>query len=227
LTWIKICGTTNPEDAAVAVEAGADAVGLIFAPSARRITPAAAREIVSGLPQALERVGVFINETPERVLELAAEVGLTAVQLHGDEDSGYIRQLQAGLKDRPIKLRVFKAVAVRPGLEELLEDLLQQDGLDGLLLDSGPSSSAAYRGGTGTTFDWERAAGVLQSLSSRERLHVVIGGGLSPANVGRALGKLQPWGVDVCSGVEREPGRKDPEKVKAFVAAVRAAANHG
>jgi phosphoribosylanthranilate isomerase len=227
LTWIKICGTTNSEDAAIAVEAGADAIGVIFAPSARRITPAMARGIVIALPQAIEKVGVFVNEAPQRVRDIAGEVGLTAVQLHGDEDAGYLRQLQASLENKSVKLRVFKAVAVRPGMEKLLEDLFHQNLIDGLLLDSAPPSAVASRGGTGKTFDWEHAAGVLASLSVRERVHVVIGGGLSPGNVERAIAKLQPWGVDVCSGVEREPGRKDPEKVKTFVAAVRAAASHG
>ncbi len=225
MTWIKICGTTTPEDAALAVEAGADAVGLIFAPSARRITPRAARDVVGKVPPSVEKAGVFVNEAPQRVLEIAEEVGLTVVQLHGDEDSVYVRELRAGAACKGLQLRVFKSVAVQPGREELLRHFLQSELIEGVLLDSAPPSEEAHRGGTGRTFDWEHAARVLQALSLR--VQVVVGGGLSAANVDRAIGTLRPWGVDVCSGVEREPGRKDPEKVRAFVAAVRAAAQTG
>jgi phosphoribosylanthranilate isomerase len=227
LTWIKICGITNPEDAAIAVEAGADALGLIFAPSVRRVTPEVAQRIVSAVPPTMQRVGVFVNEAPERLFEIAGQVGLTTLQLHGDEDASYVRRLRddANWNRRP--LRVFKAVAIAPGWEALLEGFLAEQLIDGLLLDSAADSPAAYRGGRGTSFDWEQAAGVVQALPLRVRL--VAGGGLAPANVDRAIAALQPWGVDVCSGVERQPGRKDAEKVRAFVAAVRgaAAANNG
>jgi phosphoribosylanthranilate isomerase len=222
LTWIKICGTTNPEDAAVAIEAGADALGFIFAPSLRRVSAQAAREVTRVLPQHVERVGVFVNEAAERVLAVAEQVGLTAVQLHGDEDAEYVRRLRAESQG---KLRVFKAVAAQPGFEVLLNGLLGRELVDGVLLDSAPASANAFRGGGGRTFDWRQAAGVLESL--RERVRVVVGGGLSPANVQQAIQELQPWGVDVCSGVEREPGRKDAEKVRAFVAVARAVPRYG
>ena len=224
MTWIKICGTTSAEDATLAVEAGANAVGLIFAPSPRRVTAETAGDIVRSLPAAVEKVGVFVNETPERVLEIAVHCGLTAVQLHGDEDAAYIRRLCGLAAEQSLALRVFKAIAVDAQFQPRSLEFLQQALLDGLLLDTAPASGAAHRGGTGATFDWEHAAEVLKSVP--DSIRIVAGGGLSPANVGRAIAVLEPWGVDVCSGVEREPGRKDAAKVKAFVAAVRTAANH-
>jgi phosphoribosylanthranilate isomerase len=176
----------------------------------------------------VEKIGVFVNEPIEQVLDLSETVGLTAVQLHGDEDSDYARRLRAGLKQRSARFRVFKAIAVAPAsegarLEELLREFSQDGCVDGLLFDSAPAPQSAARGGTGRTFDWDRVAAVVPLASSGLRL--VIGGGLSPVNVDAAIQRLRPWGVDVCSGVEREPGRKDPLKLAAFIRAVRAAEN--
>jgi phosphoribosylanthranilate isomerase len=175
----------------------------------------------------VEKIGIFINEAPERVLGIAREAGLTGIQLHGDEDAAYIRGLRARAGEEGLSIRVFRAVAVQSGLTVALQDILQGDGVDGLLLDSPPASAKAHRGGSGRTFDWGLAAEVLQAVSLGERTRVVASGGLSPENVCAAIQSLRPWGVDVCSGVERETGRKDPSKVRAFVGAVRAAAHHG
>jgi phosphoribosylanthranilate isomerase len=221
LTWIKICGTTNPEDAMLGVEAGADALGFIFARSKRRVNPATAREIVQGLPPEVEKIGVFVDEAPATVLDLVEAVGLTAVQLHGKEDADYCRRLRGELKSRRGRSRVFKAIAVETGFERVLRDLVHSGGIDGVLFDSAPVAEKDAQGGTGRSFDWNRLGDVLPEVP--EGVRVLVGGGLSAGSVAKAMQQLRPWGVDVCTGVEREPGRKDPLKVMAFVRAVRAA----
>jgi phosphoribosylanthranilate isomerase len=214
MTWVKICGMTNLEDALVAVEAGADAVGFVFyEKSPRKISVEAAREIVEKLPSKVEKVGVFVNEPPERVSAMADDAGLTAVQFHGDEYRSPERYSVGG--------KIFFSLPV----VEILRDMRGQIGIFGLprlpkiagiLLDSGTQE---LRGGTGKTFAWGEAYPFVSVL---KRLHpVVIAGGLTPSNVGWAAGFLKPWGVDVASGVEASPGKKDPEKVRAFVRAVR------
>lgn len=229
MTWLKICGTTNREDALAAVNAGADAVGFVFGPSARRITPEAAAEIAAALPRSIEKVGVFVNESAERIAGIAQQVGLSAVQLHGDETAEFARTLfrDAGGHARGrARLRVFKAVSMFPGIESVLRGFTASDAIDGLLLDSVVVQPAAVgagtetiRGGTGVTFDWKRAADFVPGIAQRTR--VILAGGLSPSNVVEAVRMLRPWGVDVCSGVEAAPGRKDHQKIWAFVSAVR------
>jgi phosphoribosylanthranilate isomerase len=226
MTWIKICGTTNRDDALAAVDAGADAVGFVFARSPRRIEPEAAQEIAAVLPRAVEKVGVFCDESAERIQAVARQVGLTIVQLHGDETPGFARSLFRGGDNRP---RVLKAVSVSPGVEGALRDFAVAGTVDGLLLDSAVLRAACMgqgtelvRGGTGIAFDWARAADFIPQLVGRTRL--ILAGGLSPANVAEAVRILKPWGVDVCTGVESSPGTKDHGKIRAFVAAVRDAA---
>ena len=219
MTWIKICGTTNLEDAQVAVEAGADALGFIFAPSPRRIQPARAREIISRLPAAgVEKIGVFVDEPPERILEIAKETGLTGVQLHGDESPLDVAALR---KKAPTGFRTLKAVCLNDpaaGSQLALYGANRRLGPDAILLDS---STSGRRGGSGENFKWEQWVGVARQLS--ERLAIVVAGGLTPENVAEAIRLFEPWGVDVVSGVEQTPGKKDPEKVRDFVSAVRAA----
>ncbi len=216
MTWIKICGTTTIEDARAAVEAGADAVGFVFAPSPRRIEPERAKQIVAGLPRHAEKVGVFANETAERIREIVEQVGLTAVQLHGDETPEFALTLfrVPGQVSRA-RRRVFKALGVRPGIEGELRSF--GGCVDGLLLDS--VARDGRRGGTGQAFDWNRAQEFMPGLTARVR--VILAGGLNPENVADAVRKLRPWGVDVCSGVERAPGTKDHDKLRAFVETVR------
>ncbi len=218
MTWIKICGMTNLEDALTAVDAGADAVGFVFyEKSPRKITVEAAREIVEKLPGSVEKVGVFVDLEAERIRGIILKAGLTAVQLHGK------RSLESVWRDqRPAAecVGVSKLIPMLHG-DALKDDdwLIQQrahEKIFAILLDSRSNGAA---GGTGTTFDWEATRGAVQAMSLM--LPVIVAGGLTAANVGEAIGLFQPFGVDVVSGVEARPGKKDPEKVRAFVKAVR------
>jgi phosphoribosylanthranilate isomerase len=225
--WIKICGTTNLEDAKAAIEAGADAIGFIFLPSKRQVTPELAAEIARALPRTFEKVGVFSNESATRIEEIVATVGLTVVQLHGDETPEFARNLlrQNGTNMRS-RVRVFKTVHMVSGVESELRNYASGKSVDGLLLDSvvrDPVSGQIARGGTGQTFDWHRTADFLPGVQRKTR--VIVAGGLTAENVVDAVRLLQPWGVDVCSGVESEPGRKDRDKLRRFVTAAREARN--
>ncbi len=218
MTWSKICGTTNPADAQLAVEAGADAVGFIFAPSRRHIEPKAARAIADALPANIEKIGVFVDEHPERVRDVVAEAGLTGVDLHGEEDESTRNLLHSAPVDGR-RIRIFKTLHMgEPKEMEFAHTRILAGLYDALLLDSG---SHEQRGGTGRTFDWDKTEKLIRLIAVTAR--VIFAGGLNPQNVGQAITRFRPWGVDVVSGVEAEIGRKDPEKVRAFVAAVRAA----
>lgn len=210
-TWIKICATTCIEDALASIDAGANALGFVFAPSQRRVSPEQAKAIVAELPAGIERVGVFNDETAERVAEIVKQVGLTAVQLHGNETLESLHRLLSSLKGG-LQLRVIKTVLVNGNFASQFARVCRDyDCVDSILLDSG--------GGSGKTFDWQS----VQPLIGENRKRLIIAGGLNPENVGAAIRRFSPYGVDVVTGVEREPGRKDAEKLKAFVAAVRRA----
>jgi phosphoribosylanthranilate isomerase len=212
MTWIKICGTTNLEDALTAVEAGADALGFVFyEKSPRKIDPESAREIVKNLPPNIERVGVFVNEPVERILSTAAQVGLTAAQLHGADSRNpeFIEALKIG---RDLKLFLVLSAA-EIGDEWKVNG---EPGISAVFFDSG---TPQLPGGTGKTFDWKTAAPGIQTIS--EKVKVVVAGGLNPTNVADAIRILKPWGVDVVSGVESRPGKKDPLKVRSFINAIR------
>ncbi len=215
MTWIKICGTTNLDDALASIAAGADALGFIFTESPRRIAPEAAAEIIAALPEAIDKIGVVVNETPQALAELAAQAGLTALQLHGDEPADQLAEFLGALAGR----KLIKTLHVR----ELLSDqhkldayLRECENIDAILLDSG---SVVARGGTGVPFDWNAALPIVQRI--KEILPVIIGGGLSPANVAEAIRLFEPWGVEVVSSVELAPGKKDDAKLRAFIAAAR------
>jgi phosphoribosylanthranilate isomerase len=218
MTWVKICGITNLEDALTTVEAGADALGFVFyEKSPRNVEPETVREILDKLPASVEKVGVFVNHPVERVHEIVELAGLTAVQLdQGESVVGFIKYLQTlqNTHHRP------KIISVIPGKDLSDGDFFFADelknALHAVLVDS---SSAAQPGGTGRRFDWEKARGMVEMLGLI--IPTVVAGGLTPENVGEALALLHPWGVDVSSGVESKPGKKDPEKIRAFVAAVR------
>jgi phosphoribosylanthranilate isomerase len=212
--WVKICGTTNLQDALVAVDAGADAIGFVFGPSKRRVTPEQVAEITRALPDDIEKVGVIVNETPERIAEIVRVAGLTGVQLQGDETPAFTNAL------RRLGLRLLvKTVQASAGIDTLAARIESyREVVDGILLDSG---SPAERGGTGKRFAWKEAAGVLSGIPNGTP--VIVAGGLSPENVSEAIATLHPWGVDVVTGVESEPGKKDPEKVRAFIEAARKA----
>jgi phosphoribosylanthranilate isomerase len=209
-TWIKFCGTTSLDDALAAIDAGADALGFIFAPSKRRVTMEQAREILRGIPDRVERIGVFLDENAEGIQRHVTELNLTGVQLHGDESAG---DLSSSLgQERRKSLRVIKTILVKDDFPAELKNVEAAKGaVDAWLLDSGA--------GSGKTFDWRT---VREELGDREG-RFIIAGGLKPENVVEAIKIFEPWGVDVVSGIEREPGRKDPEKMRAFVSAVRKA----
>ena len=211
--WIKVCGTTNREDALAAVNAGANAVGFIFAPSPRRITPEQARNIAAALPGSVEKVGVFVNETAERIRDIVEHVGLTTVQLQGDEQHDVIASIKLFRAD----LRVFKALSIPKLMASGDWMIAFPKELDAWLLDSG---SADQRGGTGRSFDWNVTSQFFARLGMRTRL--IVAGGLNAENVAEAIRLFRPYGVDVCSGTEASPGKKDHTKIRAFVDAVRA-----
>jgi phosphoribosylanthranilate isomerase len=214
--WVKICGTTNLPDALLAVDAGADAVGFVFGPSRRQVTAPQVAAITRALPAQVERIGLFVNETPARVAETVRDAGLTGVQLQGDESSQWVasfRRLHSGL--------LIRTVWASAGVDTLAGRVAhRQTDADAVLLDSG---SAVARGGTGKAFDWTEVAAQLSR--ARQGVQIILAGGLDPGNVETAIATLRPWGVDVATGVEREPGKKDAGKVGAFVAAARRAAS--
>jgi phosphoribosylanthranilate isomerase len=214
MTWVKICGTTNLEDALLAVEAGADAVGFVFyRRSPRSVTVARAREIVEKLPGKVEKVGVFVNEPEEALLAAADGAGLTAVQMHGDNEDPHVADL---IVQRRPHVKVLAAISMRHRNPAGRAMRWHPHSLQAFLLDSGTSSEP---GGTGEVFDWAAALPTLEDI--RRLAKIVAAGGLTSANVRTAIEILKPWGVDVASGVEARPGKKDPEKVRAFVRAVR------
>lgn len=203
MVFTKVCGITNPGDARVAADAGADAVGLIFAESPRRVGVDEARKVVIGLPDDVLKVGVFVNSGAAGVLEVARKVGLDLAQLHGDESPETVAAI------RGAGLPVMKALRVR-NAEALAAS--ERYEADLFLLDAW---SAKARGGTGERFDWELA----KSLKGRG--NIVVSGGLTPENVRDAIEFFEPYGVDASSSLEEAPGRKDYERVRRFVSAAK------
>ncbi len=201
---VKICGIRTPEDALTAAAAGADAIGVILTPARRQVTVNGAREIVAALPPFVTPVGVFVDASPDDVEAVARHLRLGAVQLHGDESPDAC----ATLRDRGIT--VIKAVRVDDRLDRRLV-VARYPAASAILLDT---RVEGVHGGTGVTFPWDVAAGLSRDV------RLIVAGGLTPENVTRALDTLDPYGVDVTSGVEAD-GRKDPEKVRAFVERVR------
>jgi phosphoribosylanthranilate isomerase len=202
---VKICGITNVEDAEVAVWAGADALGFVMYPkSPRFVEPAVVRAIIAGLPPFALPVGVFVNEESEKVRALMDECGLALAQLHGDESAQYCQNL-----GRP----ALKAIRLKDrGGFLALAEFHGQANVRGVLIDA--FSDHAY-GGTGQTVDWTLAQEAAQSAP------IILAGGLNPGNVAQAVQMVRPYGVDVSSGVEQSPGKKDPDKVKAFIQSAR------
>jgi phosphoribosylanthranilate isomerase len=204
---IKFCGITSRDDAIRAADAGAWAVGMIFWPlSPRRCDPAAAAEIATALRRRVELVGVFVNATLDELAWSADTIGLSMIQFHGDEGPAFCAEAA-----RRTGCKVIKATRVRSGADI---QALEQFHTDYHLLDS---YVPGQPGGTGETFAWELAA------RHRGKVPVILSGGLTPENVGDAVATVRPYAVDVASGVERAPGEKDPAKLEAFAAAVRAA----
>jgi phosphoribosylanthranilate isomerase len=215
--WIKICGNTNLEDARFAVECGAHALGFVFAPSPRRVEAEQVRQITEKLPPEVEKYGVFVDAGFDEVVSTVAAAGLTGVQLHRSSDALLpirLRQHLAG------ELRILKVLHYTDTFDQQLRQLGGDNLPDAVLVDS---SSARAAGGTGTSFNWLAAQGSFQRTAPHLRL--IAAGGLSPENVKQAIQILRPWGVDVVSGVESAPGKKNPERVLAFIrSAMQAAA---
>ncbi|MHB1598363.1 MAG: phosphoribosylanthranilate isomerase [Acidimicrobiales bacterium] len=198
--FVKICGITTEEDALLAVAMGADAVGFVFAPSPRQVAVGKVAEIVRRLPAEIVTVGVFRDALPARVVEVVLAAGLGAAQLHGSESPEECAEVAEHVP------MVLKAVAAQdPGLAAA-----SRYKVTAILVDA-PSP------GSGRVFDWRLA----EHVPGVRRL--VLAGGLTPGNVGEAIRRVRPWGVDVSSGVESSPGHKDPSKVRAFVQAARGA----
>ena len=226
--FIKICANTNLADAQLAVDLGADAVGFVFAPSKRQVTAEQVAEITPELPAGVEKVGVFATDDPYEVEHCVACSELTAAQLHGAFDQEMVQALSA---ESGGELKIIQTVAYELNpvdraasdkhFEATLRAVFAEPAVWAVLLDAAKSGAS---GGLGVTFDWEHVAEILQRAypSSGERPRVILAGGLRPENVAQAIKALQPWGVDVASGVEATPGKKDPEKVRAFIAAARA-----
>jgi len=222
--WVKICGNTSLEDARLAVDAGADAVGFVLAPSPRQVTVTETAAICAGLPVGIEKIGVFVDAGLDEISAVVRACGLTGVQLHFAAPAGLAAEVRAQLGAGLRILRVvhFEAGTGSNGAVGVAAEIaaLANDGaLDGVLVDS---RTATARGGTGVAFDWAAARDGV--FGGRAGVKLIAAGGLTPANVAEAIETLRPWGVDVVSGGEAAPGRKDAAKVQAFVAAARAAA---
>ncbi|HLI75128.1 MAG TPA: phosphoribosylanthranilate isomerase [Acidimicrobiales bacterium] len=198
---VKICGITSEADALLAVGLGADALGFVFAPSPRQVAAQAVRRIVERVPAHILTVGVFRNEARTRVVDIVNGIGLRGAQLHGNETPDDTQWVAARV---PVTIKAFPA-----GHRNISR--LEEYGADVVLVD-------AQSPGSGEVFDWRLAEGVADTT------RLIVSGGLNPANVGDAIAHLRPYGVDVSSGVEAEPGKKDPHAVRAFVAAARTAA---
>ncbi len=202
MTWIKICGITNIEDALKAASLGVDALGFIFAPSSRRVEPDVAQKIIRALPKTLLKVGVFVNEERKEVQRVAEYCSLNGLQFHGEESPEYCQKFFH---------IIFKAIHIKD--LESLKDMEKYCDVS-ILLDT---YSPVQAGGTGNPFPWEIA------LIAKGERDFILSGGLNPLNVREAINKMRPWGVDVCSGVETIPGKKDSFKMAEFVKEVKKA----
>jgi phosphoribosylanthranilate isomerase len=220
--WIKICANTNLQDALQAIEFGADAVGFVFAPSKRQVTVAQVAAITDRLPVPAERVGVFLSGDADATVAAVREAGLTAVQMHG----GIQLENAARLRDRlgdDVSLihvahwQVGEGEAAEREVRRQLEALAHSGLNERVLIDAKVGSDS---GGLGVSFDWQRARSVLAEFPM---LKIIVAGGLRPENVTEAVSILRPCGVDVASGVEAEPGRKDPSRLKSFMENARRA----
>ena len=219
--WIKICANTNLDDAQLAAELGADAVGFVFAPSPRQVTAAEVARITPHLPEGLECVGVFPALEAQQIAAIAQECGLTAVQLQGGVSFERLRQLDEIFNGQvsliqTLHWQVDGDGASAAAVAEQLRQIDAEDLIGRVLIDAKVGDAL---GGTGITFNWDAARATLADAGSG--LKLIVAGGLRPENVGDAIRKLNPWGVDVASGVEQSPGRKSPEKLAAFIRAAR------
>ena len=208
MTKVKICGITNLGDALLAEKCGANQLGFnFFKGSPRYMTPEEAKTIIRELSADVTKTGVFVNESVERICEIAGIAGLDTIQLHGDEDNRFIEEVHM-----MTGLAIIKALRILVGFSP---DEAKHSSAEAILLDN---YSPRDRGGTGDIFDWKIAAAVRPLV---ERLY--LAGGLTHINVGEAIGTVRPYAVDACSGLESSPGKKDPARVKQFIDAARKA----
>jgi phosphoribosylanthranilate isomerase len=218
--WVKICANTNLQDAALAAELGADAVGFVFAPSPRRVTVEQVAAITGHLPDTVERIGVFHGFDVDQIDAAVRTAHLTGVQLHGGLSKHFLQALVDRLHE---SIRIIQTTHWRvgeqtsQGFASELAACREEPEIDAVLVDS---RTTVADGGTGVTFDWDAARASLSALGDKP---LIVAGGLNAANVAEAIAKLQPWGVDVASGVEASPGAKDPARLRAFINAARAA----
>lgn len=224
--WIKICANTSVEDALLGVELGADALGFVFAPSPRQVTAPQVHAISAQLPEAVERVGVFTSASAAEVARTVEQAGLHTVQMHGPRSDAQWEELAHAL---PPGTRMLPVVHFSLGEDAQGEARRVARTLDELaalrpgarILVDAKSGNAS--GGLGVAFDWHAAAPVFQPPQNhaRRNLRLILAGGLNPGNVLSALATLHPWGIDVASGVESSPGKKDPRRLRLFIEAAR------
>lgn len=215
--WAKICSNTNLEDALLAAELGADAVGFVFAESKRQVTADQVAAITPHLPSHVEKVGVFYTHSAEEIAYIARTAGLDTAQLHGGHDTALIERLRELLGSSFGLVQTLHWIAdgsvdSSSSVASQLDTIRISGTVDRVLIDS---RVGQLGGGTGVSFDWNAAAEVF-ATHGRE-LRVIAAGGLKPTNLSEAMALMRPWGVDVASGVEASPGRKDPEKVARFL----------
>lgn len=205
MTKVKICGITNLGDALLSVKYGADALGFNFyKKSPRYIEPRRARKIIHHLPEEVMKVGIFVNELFDGLVEAATAAGVDTVQLHGNETINFVKQIKS-----ETTFKVIKAVPVPLGYDPRDFQDFQDYGADAILLDAYSKESP---GGTGVTIDWDLAREIQEKNGP-----IYLAGGLSPENVANAILRAKPFAVDVASGVESAPGKKDPKKLEAFI----------
>jgi len=222
--WVKICANTNVEDALLAVEAGADAVGFVFAPSKRQVTAEQVSEITRRLPAEVEKVGIFATDDPLEIEHKVACSGLTAAQLHGAFDAEMVRTLAAEFGG---ELKIIQTVAYTLDPEDgeardaafvrALRAAFAEPAVWAVLVDAAKSGAS---GGLGVAFDWEHVGALVRGavpIGSR----VILAGGLRPDTVAEAIDEFGPWGVDVASGVEASYGKKDAARVRDFIATAK------
>ena len=223
--WVKICANTTLEDAARAAELGADAVGFVFATSKRQVTVAQVAAMAAALPRTVERIGIFDSKDPAEIAEAVSSAALTGVQLHGAYDEAFVERLRTVLSDETNIIQTLhwtiehNSADTAGKLHRELDRIAAAGLVRRVLIDSKVNGAS---GGTGTSFDWSAARPVFSQAA--QHLEVILAGGLKPENVELAIRELNPWGVDVASGVEASVGRKDPDRVSRFIQAAKLAA---
>ena len=222
--WIKICAHTSLADAQLAADACADAIGFVFAASPRQVTVEQVAAVVAALPPDLTHVGVFQTRDFEEIVAAVRAAALHGIQLHGGLDVPLVDRLRAAFGDRMFLIQTLHwpldqdSAQTEKNLRDDLRTLRRHGGADAVLLDAKTATAA---GGTGKPIDWKRAQEAIAAEAGKMR--IILAGGLTPENVAQAIQTVRPWGVDVASGVEKQPGRKDPARVRAFIEAARAA----